>query len=993
MPLSLNSDGQWAIESYSFFPSDSIEFLDPEKTIKNPIWAPFDCGDLGVHNFAFTMHVKAEFAYVPGQYFSFLGDDDIWVFINDTLVIDIAVNTGAVDLDSLHLTPGKTYPFEIFYAERHTCGSNYVMRTSIDLRTTRTYYPIEVKTTNSTTQYVVSQIVKGSGLSCDFSSSTQSDTLKAPSNYFLSGPMFPDGPKTLKAGLNYGGVTIDADLAGFTIDTMAIIRERSLAPGKYTLRFEHAMDATLSYSVQFLVSTYPLPTIVFTDSLWNQIDPDTVTLGEWAMVPYPVHIEARYVGIKCPDCTDELRFTTSDSLVFLDANKKPITGMLLDSGRATFWVMAVRTVDSAQFLASGPKIANTLVWRHIQLKEPPVPIQRSAAMYDNNGDGVGDSLVIAYSKTLRGKDVLDSLRWSFGDSLLHRQDSLSLASLVVADTTIVLKGDNLVGFPFTGNTDGKPYGGAVVTSFTYTPTDGADAGKRLPAHITGVIADRIGPVVLAAEIGAGKTVDTLYVTISESMPADSVKIGELFEIRMIRDGVDRFADVRLLGSSKQEESTRFTLLYSNTGKAVPSVGDSIRLVPGKGYDVSGNFAHLANPLVRIIGRPTQRFAEMYDRNGDGIGDSLIITYSRPLLGTDAPDSLLWRFGDSLFHNQDSLALASRIVNSTSIVLTGDSLVGFRFTGNTDGTPYLGEVVSSFTYTATDSANAGKRLPSKIYGPIEDKIGPVILTAEVGTGKSVDTLFIDLSESMPADSVDVKDLFALQILRAGVERSAEAQLFSGSRRGKGARYFLLYNNSIDIIPSVGDSIRLVPGKGYDVSGNFAHSDNRLVRIVGRQRATIETLGLVSFTAANAPSVDAPTVRVVRATLGQTIEDLVAQEGVPGHLIQFDLSNIVLNSQVELDPSTVKLNYETWYHTNIGAYVNNTKGSVACSDSIFHGDCTKFPGNIFIGWNLRAKTGRLVSTGPYISELGFQVYNGTEKIISKKSKQVWGIRREK
>jgi len=773
LDLSLDADGFWLADisesspAGGFFPLDDFKFLDAANTIANPKYDHIEQSSGVFHNYSFSMRVQAEFKYIKGQFFEFRGDDDVWVFINKKLAVDIGgvhgPIQGSVNLDTLGLTEGETYPFNIFFAERNATGSNFKMRTSIDLRTERSYYPVKLESDPTLTRYEIRQIVKTEGLQCDFSASAKSDTVKAPSNFFLSGPMFPDGPKTLTAGANYAGIIIDADYTGFTIDTLAIVRARSLAPGKYKLRFVHSLDPSLSFTVEFTVPTYPMPTIVFTDSLWNVINPDTVQLGEWASVPYPVHIEARYTGIKCPDCTDEIRFTTKDSLDFLDAAKQPITGMKLDSGRATFWVMGLTAVDSAQFRVFGPKVVDTLVWRYINLKEPPVPVQRLAAMYDRNGDGVGDSLIIGYSRPLLGKDAPDSLRWSFGDSTFHPMDSLGIASQIVVDSTIVLTGDSLVGFPFTGNVDGKPYAGAIVSSFTYVPTDGVDAGKRLPFQITGAIADKIGPVILTAEVGPGKTLDTLFVTFSESMPADSIKLADLFE--------------------------------------------------------------------------------------------------------------------------------------------------------------------------------------------------------------------------------------LHIIRAGVERSTDAHLYGGSKRSENTRYTLLYDNSIEVIPNVGDSIRLVPGRGYDVSGNVAHEANPFVRIVGRQRANIETVGLVTYSASNAPGKDAPAVRVVRAKLGQTVEDMVAQEGVPGHLIRFDLSNVIQNSSVNLDPSKVRLAYETWYFTNLGAYVNNAKGSVACTDSIFNGDCTKFPGNIFIGWNLRAKSGRLVSTGPYISELGFKVYNGSSLLTSEKSSQIWGIRRKK
>jgi fibro-slime domain-containing protein len=117
--------GGYLYDNSDFFPIDGMGFGN---------------GPNGAaHNYLFTTEAHTLFTYKGGERFTFRGDDDLWIFVNGKLALDVGGQhealVGVLDFDAqaaaLGITPGMSYPMDIFHAERQTTESNFRIETNI----------------------------------------------------------------------------------------------------------------------------------------------------------------------------------------------------------------------------------------------------------------------------------------------------------------------------------------------------------------------------------------------------------------------------------------------------------------------------------------------------------------------------------------------------------------------------------------------------------------------------------------------------------------------------------------------------------------------------------------------------------------------------------------------------------------------------------------------------------------------------------------------
>ena len=943
--LNMTDDGFWLGQKDDqspeggFFLLDDFEYLDAANTVRNPMFDQLS-GHGKNHNFGFTMKVQAKFEYVPGQYFEFFGDDDVWVFINNKLVVDIGgqhgQQRGSVNLDTLGLVEGQEYPFHIFYVERHTSSSNFMMRTSMDLHTEASIFLTGGKV-NGVQDYDIWEIVKKDALSCDFNANTLSDvdTVEGPSNFLLLGGNLGENGEALGVGTWYEGITIAPSTSHITIDSAKIVENYALGPGHYTLRVTLKSNPGQFYDVNFVVPQYNVPTIVFTDETrkkvyGKEISGDTLQLGRWAYEMYEVNVKFDEDWAEVTNYNKVLNISITNPLVgIFDKDGNPISKVTLDSATksAKFYVMANGPVTDATLQVKGAA-SSTAIWTKLVFDEPPIPHVQLATLFDRNGDGRGDSLHITWDKAFDSQNILTSLQVNFGED--HPEQQVKpFTGKTLELTSGTCQKDKPCGFGslvFTGANSGV-FTGYMTTHITYK-----EGGRDYHFTIRNEpVSDGVNPIIKSAVKSiADGTNHILTITFSEAI-TDSVKkyFADMFQYTCIRAEVP--ADPIKPNSQTAEDANKMSIIFvgSSVSQVIPSVGDLIRFTPGSGataQDLSMNRPHKDNPWVSITGEQEMTISS---------AGLVSLDPSNPIVRSDSSTvpKLVTDENKSVEQVAGDFGVQGHLVSFDVGTLISDQTK--EDVAELDA--FINQLMNSGTFDTTITkmsvADATKQLIDDIKN---DRLGGAYGISE------------EVLEAIKAGTITAENLTSSPLLTAE-DKQAFNELVNTS-----------IANSIDTV----------------ITSSLAKYATAEAVFEAIKNGTIPTADLEEF------------------GVSQRVIDAIKNE----KLTAANLDAFRSGDSTLISPSQVHLSYKTNYYSHLGHYVGGQSGMIGCEDPVYKEDdpdanCITNSGKIFLAWNMRSNKGSLVATGVYIARLEFKITVDEEVIKHTTRDFLWGVRRGK
>jgi len=812
IPLQLDSvNGTYAYQSKFFFPIDDFSRLSDGSP--NPYFDQIRGEDQKLHNYAFCLESHGDFEYKKGQSYDFTGDDDVWFFVNNQLVVDLGgihpASSHSVLLDTIgrvitkrtvdwkdyydttwndnRMVEGKTYTWDFFFCERNPAGSSMKMTTSMNMRTEAGF---QVKTSpagpGATKFDLYTSTTKGQGCQA------VSAVVRTTGRILLTGGQFPT-PRQLSTGIWYGGIDVDSLAGAVKLDSASIA---GLAPGKYSLRIVASFDTTAIREYPFTVPFTAGPRFVSKPAYTGLVGSSfSVSVAAYNKLG-PDSAWVKFVA----QATTGLKFYRDSAL-----KSEIVVGDTLRTGTNTlprrFWVVGV--VAGTYTLAIGSTNSDTAD------TYPLVVFQdRGLRFVDSTGAPLSSippiALDIGASKQVFVQAFAGSIACvsCIGPVRLEGTPGLVFSATQngAAITSAPLSGAIA---SFWVRADAPVKSGSLTTILASDTSARAvwspvsTNGYRLRfVDATGTVSDTISPV--DRRVLSGQTI--------------SVQVWGSSSLCTSCSGVLRLSGSApgLVFRDMAGASTDSVSIVSGTARfvawgAAPTIAAKADLVAPSLWATTE-----ARPFSFRVQAPDSLF--LYDTDGDGRADSVSVPLAEP-----------WKTGNTLSLSWPDASALVALQPLVPASFDGDSgVLSLRLAAPlaVDRTNSVG-ATASFSWDGT----------APLAIPVVDRIAPVPVSATIswGTEGRYDTLRVKLSELITRGY----GLAPVEILRGSIW-SPTYEVISGVSISDD-ELFLMFDYTFPAnTPVPGDRIRLSFGGATDLFGNKPGSDPKSVVVTGAQR---------------------------------------------------------------------------------------------------------------------------------------------------------------
>ena len=665
----------------------------------------------------------------------------------------------------------------------------------------------------------------------------------------------------------------------------------------------------------------------------------------------------------------------------------------IDNGKGKFKVVATKAVtdgsnfsmnafDDGKDSVGGTKFILTDPFPgEYQFTNPDMPTFDNAAIYDTDGDGIGDSIATWFGGQIESADV-DTFYYSwpsdddfkkYGGDVKRKENVFGLP-----DVNVELQTDSATG---------------AVKAYVCSTVSGHCEWQQAS------LADSIGAAIQSATLvkGNGDT-DTLIVRFNKNMdPSWTSGQG----LKLNGDPLD------VTAFSKKGDQWAFTV---KAGKV--AVGDMLKI-----ETICDESRCPDGILTAADGVPTNKNNQevpvknagriyvdndkngFYDRDGDGRMDSTSLGFETPITEED-----LKKMDITFYWLDNDGELVAIHPNLADLTISEDgTLLGFALdpekydvknmlTGIDKSYSKGGDIEYGYASIANKISVDGKESKEEMLYGMNDYMAPVIpstfLTPESFQMMEPDKFKITFSEAMDQKNVMLSDdCLAFYVDGAWVHYSLSSAEWSDD----GRELVLYMEAGEDLVTRMNpaDSVRFdnFTSGLADKKGNKVSELSPAVMVEGDPRVIMKTNSFADLNKAAELSD-----RVKPFTIEHVKEAKEASDQSSlGVLMDIGYATIMgkdEKGQAVPNMEDIGLHWELYVYTNIGNYVGGASGSIACDDPFFDGNCLENPDKLYVRWNMRSKDGRRVGAGVYLAKFRIKVYGAKDDFKVERIFR-WGI----